>query len=89
MLSQCDPDGSQFLLMEVIVDHKVADEGVLKPGKMHVTVNGHQHHKKTTKGWQICVEWQDRSTLWEIVSLLKELYPVELAEYAVAKGIEH
>ena len=31
MLSQCDLDGNQFLLMESIVDHKVTDEALLKP----------------------------------------------------------
>ena len=40
MLSQCDPDGNQFLLMESIVDHKVTDEALLKPLQMHVTIKG-------------------------------------------------
>ena len=72
--------------MEVIVDHKVADKGLLKPGKTHVTVSTIRR-QKTTKGWQICVKWCDGLTSWERLSLLKELYNVELAEYAVAKGI--
>ena len=38
MLSQCDPDGNQFLLMESIVDQKVPDEALLKPSKTHVTI---------------------------------------------------
>ena len=80
MLSQCNPDGNQFLLMEAIVDHEVTDKALLKPGKMHVTVNFHQDHKKTTKGWQICVKWHDRSTSWERLSSLKKSYHVELAE---------
>ena len=40
MLSQCGPDGNQFLLMESIVDHKVTDEALLKPLQMHVTIKG-------------------------------------------------
>ena len=40
MLSQCDPDGNQFLLMESIVDHKVTEEALLKPSQMHVTIKG-------------------------------------------------
>ena len=89
MLSQCDSEGNQFILMEVIVDHKVTDKALLKPREMHFITNSWQHHKKTTQGWQICVEWHDGLTLWERLSSLKESYPVELAEYAVAKGIEH
>ena len=77
LLSQCDPDGNQFLLMEVIVDHKVTDKAILKPSETHVTViTSHQHHKKTSKGWYICIEWHDGLTSWERLSSLKELYPV-------------
>ena len=42
-----------------------------------------------TKGWLICVDWRDSSTSWEKLSSLKESYPVELAEYSVAQGIDH
>ena len=42
-----------------------------------------------TKGWLICVEWHDGSTSWEMMSSLKESYPVELTEYSVAQGIDH
>ena len=38
MLSQCDLDGNQFLLMESIVDHKVTDEALLKLLEMHVII---------------------------------------------------
>ena len=40
ILSQCDPAGNQFLLMESIVDHKVTDEALLKLLEMHVTIKG-------------------------------------------------
>ena len=89
MLSQCDLDGNQFLLMESIVDHKITDEALLKPSQMHDMIKGKRHQRKTTKGWLICVEWRDGSTSWEKLSSLKELYPVELAEYSVAQGINH
>ena len=42
----------------------------------------------TTKGWQLCVEWKDGSTTWERLADLKESYPIEVAEYAVARGLE-
>ena len=42
-----------------------------------------------TKGLLICVKWHDSSTSWEKLSSLKESYPVELAEYSVAQGIDH
>ena len=56
---------------------------------MYVRIKGKQHQRKTTKGWLICVKWHDSSTSWEKLSSLKESYPVELAEYSVAQGIDH
>ena len=38
-----------------------------------------------TKGWQLCVEWKDVSTTRERLADLKESYPIEVAEYAVAR----
>jgi hypothetical protein len=46
-----------------------------------------RHRRITTKGWQLCVEWKDGSTTWERLADLKELYPIEVAEYAVARGL--
>ena len=50
-------------------------------------VNGRSYKQKTTKGWQLCIEWKDKSTSWERLSDMKESYPVEVAEYAEAVGI--
>jgi hypothetical protein len=44
--------------------------------------------KKTTKGWQLCIQWKDGTTSWERLADLKESNPVETAEYAVTRGIE-
>jgi hypothetical protein len=35
------------------------------------------------------VEWKDGNTLWELLAGLKESNPVEVADYAVAQGIEN
>ena len=42
---------------------------------------------ETTKGWQIQVEMADDSTHWLPVRGVKEANTVEMAEYAVANGI--
>ena len=44
--------------------------------------------KHTTKGWMLCVQWKDKSTSWEKLSDTKESYPVKVAEYATALGIQ-
>jgi hypothetical protein len=56
---------------------------------MFVIRNGRQHMRKTTIGWKLCVQWKDGTTTWERLTDLKESYPVEAAEYAVAQGIDH
>jgi hypothetical protein len=37
----------------------------------------------------MCCQWKDDSTSWESLADLKELHPIETAEYAVTKGLEH
>lgn len=88
MFAQCDPDGNQFRLMDEIVDYK-SDDKAVKFADRFVTVNGRQYHRKSTAGWNLCISWKDGSTSWEKLSDLKESYPVEVAEFAKAQGIDH
>jgi len=87
MLSQCDLHGRQYLLLDHITDHR-SDDTAVKYSDRFVNINGKQHLRKTTMGWHLCVQWKDGSTSWERLSDLKESYPVEVAEYAVAHDLE-
>ena len=87
MYAQCNADGEQYLLLNGIKDHK-KDGNAVEKADAYLNINGKSHRKKTTKGWRLCVEWKDGSTSWERLADLKESNPVELAEYAVAVGIE-
>ena len=87
MYTQCDFNGNQYLLMEAIVDHKKTKSAVAK-ANAHDTLRGRKHRKKTTKGWKLCVEWKDGTTTWVRLADLKESNPVEVAECAVARGID-
>lgn len=55
---------------------------------MYVKRGSNQQYRKTTKGWYLCVEWKDGSTSCEQLADLKESNPVEVADYAVAHGID-
>jgi ribosomal protein L31E len=56
---------------------------------MYVKKGSNVHFRKSTRGWKLlCVEWRDGSTSWESLADLKESNPVEVAEYAIAKGID-
>ena len=74
--------------MDSIVDYKKT-EGAVSMADKFIIRNGRQHVRKTTKGWKLCIQWKDGSTSWENLTAMKESYPVEVAEYAVAQGIDH
>jgi hypothetical protein len=52
-------------------------------------IEGKRQPRKTTAGWKLCVKWKDGSTSWERLADMKESYPLEVAEYAKAQGINH
>ena len=86
LYAQCDIEGNQYRLMDHIVDHR-KDNNVVCKDNQNVTVNGKSYKQKTTRGWQLCIHWKDKSTSWERLSNMKESDPVEVAEYTEAVGI--
>ena len=86
MYAQCDPDGNQYLLLDTITDHQKDSSAVLNVDQ-YITVNGGQHHRKTTIGWKLCVLWKDGTLTWEYLEDLKESYPIDVSQYAIDKGI--
>lgn len=87
MISQVDSEGHDYLLMKEIVDHR-SNEAALKIADGYVLCKNGQHRPKiTTNGWELCVEWKEGSTDWIKLKDLKESYPVQVAEYAVANKL--
>jgi hypothetical protein len=86
MLAMCDDEGNQYLLMKHIIDHKMEATAIAKEDA-YIWDRGRKYPKKSTKGWKRCVEWKDGSTSWEPLSVLKESNPVDVAEYALSRGI--
>ncbi len=86
MHAQCEPDGSQRMLLKAIVDHR-KDDTALTKDTQYVEHNGKRHKVKTTKGWWLCPEWDNGSTAWVRLAEMKDSFPVEVAEYAVAMDI--
>ena len=75
-------------LMQAITDYKT-DGHAVTHANPHITITGKQHLRKTTKGWHLCIQWKDRTTSWERLADVKESNPIEVAEYAMAQGIDH
>ena len=88
MYAQCDADGNEYLLLDVLVDYN-KDTKAIPLTDQHPSIWGRPVMCKTTAGWQICCQWKDGSTSWDKLSKLKESHPVQTAEFAVVQGIDH
>jgi hypothetical protein len=55
----------------------------------HYRSDLNSHHRQTTIGWQLHVQWKDRCISWTPLTDFKESNHVEATEYAVAdKNVE-
>ena len=88
MYVQCDADGNEYLLLDVIVDHH-KNNRTISLTEQQTSIWGRPVNHKTSAGLQMCYQWKDSSTSWEKLSELKEFHPVQTAEFAVAHGIDH
>ena len=74
MYAQCDADGNECILLDVLVNyHK--DNNVISLTDQHsIHVKPVAH--KITADWQFFCQWRDGSTSWEKLSKVKESDPV-------------
>jgi hypothetical protein len=87
MYSQVDADGFQTNLLNSILDFKT-DETAVAREDMYVTrKSGNRGLKKTTAGWKLLVLWKDGFEEWVPLKDMKDSYPIEVAEFAKARGI--
>ena len=89
MYSQVDTEGDEFILLQKICNHWKDGLAVAKDDMFvqHTRGGSNAVHRRTTKGWQLLVQWKDGSTSWTPLKDLKESNPIEVAEYAVANKI--
>lgn len=88
MMEQLDDDGWDASMLKVIVSTR-SDPAVAIPDgdDAFVQVNGIRKPIITTKGWDVQVKWDDGSTSWVPLALVKESNPLQMAEYAVANKL--
>jgi hypothetical protein len=87
LFSQVDSEGHQYVLMKEISEHRKDKTAVPKSEGWIEMPNGQKVRKRTTRGWQLLVEWKEGGSDWILLKDLKESYPVEVAEYAIANKI--
>ena len=87
LFAQVDDEGNRHVLMHEIIDHRTNGLEVKQQDAFLTTKMGTKRRRETTKGWELLVEWKDGSTTWVALKDMKESFPVQVAEYAVASRI--
>lgn len=88
VLAQVDEEGHRQMLLREIIDHCIdTSQAIPKEKGEYTNKHGVKSKIRTTKGWEMCVEWRDGSTDWVSLKDIKQSYPVEAAMYAWDNGI--
>ena len=75
------------MLLKEIIAHRSTPDAVGKQDAMITMKNGRKCQRRTTKGWELLIQWKDGSETWTKLKDIKEAYPVQTAEYAFLAGI--
>ncbi len=74
-------------MLDAIMDFRKDPNAAIYQNDQVKIVNGKKVVSRSTRGWELCCEWKDGSTSWQKLSNLKELHPLQVAEFALAAGI--
>jgi len=88
MLTQIDLDGCSLSLMKGIIDCRKDEMAVPMEDKCICTKSGQCRLRHATSGWQLLVKWNDGSESWIKLCDMKESHPVEVTEFAKARGTD-
>jgi hypothetical protein len=87
LFSEVDDEGNMYVLLDDIIDHRNT-EGYISGDNGFITLdNGMKQRRQTTQGWELCLQWKDHSTNRIKLKDVKNAYPIEVAEYAIANKI--
>jgi len=86
MYAQVDPDGCRQQLLDKILDHRRKSDAVETDDMYIKTRSGKRRMRHTTAGWDLFVEWKDKSKQWIPLKILKHSNPLEVAEYAMSRN---
>ena len=87
MYAQVDPSGRSHAIIDCILDFKKNDTAISKDDMYITTKSGRRRMRQSTLGWKFLIRHKDGSEVWTPLKLLKEFNPIEVAEFATARGI--
>ena len=85
---QVDEEGYHQKMLLEISDHRVLKDAISKDKGTFYTDRGLERKVRTTKGWELYVTWKDGPGDWISLKDLKNCYPLEVVDYAMAKEIQ-
>jgi hypothetical protein len=90
LMSQVDEYGYDVGFFDEICGANKNEQIAITQGDHTFTeVNGIRKPIITTKGWSILIKWKDQSTNWVPLSIAKESFPTQVAEYAISNGLQY
>ncbi|GFH49007.1 hypothetical protein CTEN210_05483 [Chaetoceros tenuissimus] len=87
MFAQVDREGRHQQVLKEISDHSW-DHTAIPRWDGYIKSKSGMVPKKTTRGWELLVEWKDGTMSWVPLKDLKNSNPVELAQYAVMNAFK-
>ena len=88
LLAQVDEEGNRQMFIDEIIDHRATKDAITKDKATYITKTGRTRKVRTTRGWELYVQWKDGSGDWVSLKDLKDSYPIELAQYAVDNNLQ-
>ena len=87
LFSDIDEEGNRHVMLDEIIGHRTNGKEVKQQDAFITNKHGNRRRLETTIGWEILVQWKDKSLTWIAMKDVKDSYPVQLAEYATAARI--
>ena len=87
LFAQIDDEGNFQVLMNEIIDYRTNGTELKQQDAFITTKMGTKRKRETTNGWELLIEGKDGSTNWVSLKDIKESYPVQVAEFALASRI--
>ena len=88
LYNQVDDHGHCQRHLDCILDFKKDSSAVSKENMFILTKSGQKRMRQSTIGWHLLVKWRDGTSEWIPLKKLKEHFPVEVAEFSVARNID-
>jgi hypothetical protein len=85
--AQVDSEGNQFQLLSESTDNRSNNSAVQIADEFITSGNGNCTPKPTTRGWSLLVSWKNRQSDWLSLKDFKDVYPIQIAEYAAVNRI--